>query len=278
MSVPAKAQQDPQELLGQLTALMQQMQGASDPCPYMPKLKSLINQVAQQSPEVYQAMKPSLDLMAQDDGCAGQTSAVPPAQPLATGSGTAPPPNCVDLGNGRCVTPAEYRQMQAQQGNFPTQVCPSSGFIPGPGHYAACDAYIGERYFCTPGQRVRVYSPAPPPASCGGGGSNNGNSNGPVAHGPDGPSEVACIDRSKDAYGHPIFYNHCPFAVRYYWTPLNPAPGDYKAFNGDLGPGETNTGAVALGEYRMYACQEGGPDGRVITQYVSGFRCVKAGN
>src|ERR1700677_96810 len=88
-SIPhARAQQDPQDLMNQLTNLMQQMQGASDPCPFMPKLKSLIKQVSQLSPEVYQTMKPSLDLMTQDDGCPAQPSAVPPPQPLATGSGT----------------------------------------------------------------------------------------------------------------------------------------------------------------------------------------------
>jgi hypothetical protein len=122
--------QDSSQLLQQFTTLQQQMASASDPCPYMPKLKSLINQMAQQSPDVYAAMKPSLDLLnSEDDGCPSSSATQNVAQ-VSQGTGTVAPPSCVYLGPGNCVPIAQYQQSQAQNGKVPG-ICPSSGYVPG---------------------------------------------------------------------------------------------------------------------------------------------------
>lgn len=137
--VPRLHAQDPSQIMQQLTDLQQQMAGATDPCPFMPKLKALINQIANQSPEVYQAMKPSLDLLnSQDDGCkaiAPDASPEPTAtstanpnpggKPTGIGTGTAAPPSCVYLSPSQpCVPLAQYNQQQAQIASAPVSVNP----------------------------------------------------------------------------------------------------------------------------------------------------------
>lgn len=101
-SPPAQAQgTDPQELMNQLNALTQQLASAPDPCIVMPRLKALILQVANTSPEVYQAMKPSLDLITQDDSCT--TPGPTPTQP------DTPTPDTSAL------TPEQQQQRQAER-------------------------------------------------------------------------------------------------------------------------------------------------------------------
>jgi hypothetical protein len=177
---------------------------------------------------------------------------------------------------------AQYQQMMAQknQQTARTQVCPASGFVPGPGHYAACDAYLGDKVSCTPGTTVPVAVPAQPPAGCGAVASNPGGASGLSAGTQYGPGEEGCIQISRDSQGMPVFHNSCSFALRYFWTPINPRKGEFKEQNGYLDPGETQTGAEGAGEeVRAYACQKGylvvGPDGSPITQAVTGFFCVK---
>jgi len=161
------------------------------------------------------------------------------------------------------------------------QVCPASGFVPGPGHYAACDAYVGERLYCSPGQSIPIQTPAPPPASCGATASTSNTNAGGSASPTDGPPEAACIQLSSDPTNiYPVFHNTCSFAVKYFWTPFKTPAGGYAEQNGILQPGETQTGAeAAVGGYRVYACQINylvvGPDGSPITGVVNGFRCVK---
>jgi hypothetical protein len=124
--------QDSGQILQQLNTLQQQMAGATDPCPFMPKLKSLINQMAQQSPDIYAAMKPSLDLLnSTDDGCSTSSSAesTPPQSGPSQGSGTVAPPSCVYLGPGNCVPIAQYQQTQKNSAG--SGICPASGFVPG---------------------------------------------------------------------------------------------------------------------------------------------------
>jgi hypothetical protein len=218
--------------------------------------------------------------VAKNDAAPVRPSAAP-----SIGSGTAAPAVCADLGvngNPNCITPAQYQQMMAQKGQQATnmQVCPASGFVPGPGHYAACDAYLGDRVGCVPGQMVPVAVPAPPPASCGPVNAGNGGSGVTAIAGSKEPTENACMQMSRDAQGMPVFHNVCSFAVKYYYTPVNPRKGEYKEQNGILAPGETQTGYEGNGEQVLYyACKEGdlvvGPDGAVITQAVNSYGCVK---
>lgn len=120
-----QAQEDPNSVMKELTDLQQQMAGASDPCPYMAKLKTLITRIANDSPETYQALKPSLDLMnsTSDDGCS-TTEKTPEPQPSATQ-----------------VAPIE------KEGAPPAdaEICPGKGFV---------DAGDRGQIPCRPGQQI----------------------------------------------------------------------------------------------------------------------------
>lgn len=120
--------QDPSQLLQQFTTLQQQIAASDDPCPFMPRLKTLINEMANLDPQIYAAMKPSLDLLnAQDDGCPTTNSTTTtPSQ----GTGTVAPPSCVYLGPGNCVPIAQYQKQQAEGINAPPGICPSTGYVP----------------------------------------------------------------------------------------------------------------------------------------------------
>lgn len=194
-------------------------------------------------------------------------------------SGTAAPPVCADLGvngNPNCITPAQSQQMQRQQ-QANMQTCPASGTVSGKGYWAACDAYMGERVACTPGQQVPIIKPAAAPASCGPAQSSGDQG---ASGGVYGPPEAACIRITTNADGYPVFTNTCSIRLRYFWTPLHPSKGEFAEQNGYLDPGQTDTGAEAKGEeVRVYACQDGylvvGPDNRAITGVVAGYRCLK---
>ena len=127
------AQSDPAQIMQRFTDLQQQMAAAPDPCPLMPKLKALIIEIANQSPEVYQAMKPSLDLINQDDTCTDSNAAASPS-----GVGAASP-----------RPPAENTDNAKSTGN---QICPPSGFVPGVMQQVASD--VAEGIQCTPGQPI----------------------------------------------------------------------------------------------------------------------------
>jgi hypothetical protein len=222
----------------------------------------------------------------------------PPPNPVPS-SGTAPPPTCVDLGPGNCVPIAQYQQMQAQkqkQGVVLDTLCPSSGFVPGVMTHPAPDVALGVQckpgsviyingvpQFDTAGTGLGTVTPSWTGSSAGNGvGAAAGSSNGGgPANATDGPPEVSCIQLSADpSDNYPVFHNTCSFAVKYYWTPFSPLPGEYPQQNGVLQPGETQTGAeAAVGGYRIYACQTNylvvGSNGLPITGVVSGFRCVK---
>jgi len=168
------AQSDPQPLLQQLTSLMQQTQDATDACPLMPKLRSLIDEVANQSPEVYQAMKPALDLLNQDDTCADSKTNDP------SGDGAASP-----------RPPAENTGDAKSPG---TQICPSSGFIDG-GHFVDNDVWEGRRTPCAPGQSVSTGSSG----ESGTGGSTGPSSNSSGSSGSSGGGNTAVSGISGSA-------------------------------------------------------------------------------
>ena len=56
-SAAAQDMQAAQELMD----LTQQMKSADDPCPYLPQIRAKMNQMANSDPDVYEALKPSLD-------------------------------------------------------------------------------------------------------------------------------------------------------------------------------------------------------------------------
>ena len=101
--------QDPPSLPDQMNALIQQMQGATDPCPFMPKFKSLMTQLANQSPEVFQAMKPVLDLMNADDTCAK------PADPAPTQASPPEPPYTLTPEQREALRQANLKRLQAAE-------------------------------------------------------------------------------------------------------------------------------------------------------------------
>jgi hypothetical protein len=56
----------------ELLDLSQKMQSADDPCPYLPRMRELLNRIANSDPDVYSAMKPQLDqINAMDLSCKG---------------------------------------------------------------------------------------------------------------------------------------------------------------------------------------------------------------
>jgi hypothetical protein len=98
------AQSDPTALLNQLNALMEQIQSGGDPCPYMAQFKSLLNQFANSSPDMYQAMKPSLDLInSAGDGCSADGSSASASNSASNANDAAGAGN--GNGNGSGVFP-----------------------------------------------------------------------------------------------------------------------------------------------------------------------------
>lgn len=70
-SRPAKAQD--MEAAQELQDLMTKMSAADDICPFMPRLRILVNRIAKSVPDVYEAMKPQLDEFNKtgDETCVG---------------------------------------------------------------------------------------------------------------------------------------------------------------------------------------------------------------
>jgi hypothetical protein len=299
--------QDPSQIMQQLTNLQQQMADASDPCPFMPKLKSLINQIANQSPEVYQAMKPSLDMLnSQDDGCktiAPDASPEPAAtstanpnpggKPTGISTGTAAPANCVYLSDAQpCVPLAQYQQMQAQKQSSAQGVCPASGFVPGVMLRTESDVAVGVP--CKPGT---PYGPLiattasggytgvtpPDPASAGsGGGSSSGGSDTGGSFDPDLNHCITPTYKNDPITGtHLILTNNCSVRARVNFYASSQVHGAV-----DLNPGEAdNTYAAqneiaAAGGVTIYACPLGDvPRKADGTQASNGnnnpFRCSR---
>jgi hypothetical protein len=239
--------QDPSEIMKQLMDLQEQMAGATDPCPLMPKLKSLINQIASQSPDVYNAMKSSLDLLnSQDDGCKTDSASASPAP--------VPPDNANPAGK------------PGSQG-----ICPPSGFVPGVMLRRTSD--VSEGVPCKPGT---AYGPLiattasggytgvtpPEPAanrnSSGSGGSRSGSSD----RDPSDPILDSCIALSYQTDPitgtHLIIQNNCSIAARVYFYASSQVYGAET-----LDPGAvTNTYAsqdkiAAAGGVSIYACPVG---------------------
>jgi hypothetical protein len=72
----------------ELLDLTQKMQSADDPCPYLPRIRELLNRIANSDPDVYSAMKPQLDqINAMDLSCKGSDQ---PAQQQDPNSGDDP--------------------------------------------------------------------------------------------------------------------------------------------------------------------------------------------
>jgi hypothetical protein len=231
LAAPRLHAQDPSQIMQQLTDLQQQMAGATDPCPFMPKLKALINQIANQSPEVYQAMKPSLDLLnSQDDGCKANASDASPeptatsnanpnpgGKPTGISTGTAAPPSCVYLSPSQpCVPLDQYQQMQAQTKSSGNGICPASGFVPGVMMHPTSDVAVGVP--CKPGT---PYGPLiattasggytgvtpPDPASAGGSSGSGGTPGSPSSGGSGG-----CVNLHQFVVIHSQFLTgtgHC---------------------------------------------------------------------
>jgi len=275
--------QDPSQIMQQLTDLQQQMAGATDPCPFMPKLKSLINQIAEQDPDVYKALKPSLDMLnSQDDGCktiAPSASSVPTAtstanpggRPTGISTGTATPPSCVYLSPSQpCVPIAQYQQMQAQKQSSGQGICPASGFVPGVMIRQTSDVAVGVP--CKPGT---PYGPLiattssggytgvtpPDPATAGGGISSTGSGSSNIRGARD-PDLRSCITPSYQADpitgSHLILQNNCSVRAQVYFYASPQANGGVV-----LTPGEADntyaaqTDIAAAGGVSIYACPVG---------------------
>jgi len=164
--------QSADQLLQQLTTLQQQLSETSDPCPLLPRFRQLMSQFASQSPEMYQAMKPTLDLFnSQSDGCptgeSNKASAAPSSNAQGTIVASAPPPpgsmasqflgkpgvtqKCfVANGSSQC----EYFKNGSWIGT--ELVCPPSGFS---GMKQTGDTAVGIP--CTPGQPIGSGSTTP---------------------------------------------------------------------------------------------------------------------
>jgi hypothetical protein len=292
--VPRLHAQDPSQIMQQLTDLQQQMAGATDPCPFMPKLKALINQIANQSPEVYQAMKPSLDLLnSQDDGCktiatdaspeptpTSTASPNPGGKPTGIGTGTAAPPSCVYLSPSQpCVPLAQYQQMQAQHKASGNGICPASGFVPGVMMHPTSDVAVGIP--CKPGT---PYGPLI--ATTASGGYTGVTPPDPASEG--GPFDPALNDCIVYFYkndpitgDHLILQNNCSVRARVWFYASSQAYGAES-----LDPGEAgNTYAghdkiVAAGGVSIYACPEGDmprqADGTLAENGVNNrYRCSR---
>ncbi|MBB5063829.1 hypothetical protein HDF15_002174 [Granulicella mallensis] len=131
-----RAQEDPSAIIKELTDLQQQMAAADAPCPYLPKLRAIVNRMANTSPEVYQAMKPSLDEMNKtDDGCSPNNNSAQTTVPTSS-----PTPNA--------ATPPQ-REGAPPPG---AEICPSSGHI---------DAGEQGEFRCRPGQQVTALPAMP---------------------------------------------------------------------------------------------------------------------
>ena len=104
----------------ELLDLIQQMKSADDPCPYLPQIRSKVNQIANSDPDVYEAMKSSVEEMnAMDLRCdappSKDTPSVSPAAspgPDAAATNSPIPPTPADVrftsGDTRMVTDDEY--------------------------------------------------------------------------------------------------------------------------------------------------------------------------
>jgi hypothetical protein len=301
------AQSDPSQIMQQLTDLQQQMAGATDPCPFMPKLKSLINQIAEQDPDVYKALKPSLDMLNnQDDGCkatAADASPEPKAtstanpdpgeRPTGISTGTASPPSCIYLSPSQpCVPLAQYQQMQVQTKSSGKGICPASGFVPGVMLRQTSDVAVGVP--CKPGT---PYGPLiattasggytgltpPDPTSAGSGASSS--SDGTDIGGPFDTDLNACIDLSYKhdpvTGTHLIIQNNCSVRASINFYASSQVLGAV-----DLNPGEAdNTYAgqdkiAAAGGISIYACPVGDvprkADGTQASNGVNNqFRCSR---
>jgi hypothetical protein len=141
----ARAQDpDPQELLNKLNTLMQQVQTAEDPCMVMPKLKALINEVAKSSPEAYQAMKPSLDVINQDNSCSeAKPTDGAPADTAASQESTLTPEQQRQREAERKATLERLKQAEkraAQQGTTQTTTLSRQGQpLPSSGSQLSCN-------------------------------------------------------------------------------------------------------------------------------------------
>ena len=121
-SAAAQDMQAAQELMD----LTQQMKSADDPCPYLPQIRAKMNQMANSDPDVYEALKPSLDdINAMDLRCntSATTNSAANASPDASASqpeastATPPaPPTPTDVrytaGGTRMLTDDEYDQLR----------------------------------------------------------------------------------------------------------------------------------------------------------------------
>jgi len=115
-STAAQDMQAAQELLD----LIQQMKSADDPCPYLPQIRAKVNQMANSDPDVYEAIKPSLEEMnGMDLRCDAPASSpnargAVPSDAAATNSPTPPAPADVRFaaGDTRMLTDDEYSQLR----------------------------------------------------------------------------------------------------------------------------------------------------------------------
>jgi hypothetical protein len=213
-----------------------------------------------------------------------------------------PPSNCYNQ------MPKIVENDNFWQGPSPNvYLCPRAGYIT-TGYYAAPDAYMGQKIPCTVGKQ-EVFTWAAPNCPTisgslnGGGGSSAGGivstggggttfGGGPVAGGGGGgvpasgagsevPGVNSCIALTNNSDGTFNYQNTCNFAIRFYWTPRTPGPGQFAEQNGTLGPGQSGTSAFAPagGGYDFYACPAGylvlGPNKQAITGYVTNYYCVK---